>query len=95
LLHGAGVVSLGFLMDAVADRHRTHAIVPEEIFASDLMHLKDVCRWTDGYWDFGVGQQRKWNDIQNTHKDVQLLSNHLLVHYKTLVWAAGKPPVQA
>jgi DGQHR domain-containing protein len=94
LLHGAGVVSLGFLMDAVADRHRTHAIVTGDIFAADLTHLKDVCRWTDGYWDFGVGQQRKWNDIQNTHKDVQLLSNLLLVHYKTLVWAAGKPPAQ-
>ncbi len=46
----------------------------------------DVCRWTDGYWDFGPGQKRRWNEIQNTGKDIQLLSNYLLVQYKALVW---------
>ena len=29
---------------------------------------------------------RKWNEIQNTHKDIQLLANYLLVQYKARVW---------
>jgi DGQHR domain-containing protein len=92
LLHGAGVISLGFVMDAVADRHRGHRVVSEETFAADLSPLKEVCRWTEGYWDFGLGRQRRWNEIQNTPKDVQLLSNHLLWNYKALVWAGGRAP---
>jgi DGQHR domain-containing protein len=90
LFHGAGVVSLGFLMDAVADRHRGDRVVSEGAFADDLKPLKPVCRWTDGYWDFGMGCQRKWNEIQNTPKDVQLLSNHLLLNYKALVWGPAR-----
>ncbi len=86
LLHGAGVVSLGFLMDAMADRHRGSQVVAEEAFGADLQPLRQVCRWTEGYWDFGPGQQRRWNEIQNTSKDIQLLANFLLVQYRGLVW---------
>jgi len=88
LMHGAGVVSLGFVMDAIADRHRTLSLPTTEQFACDLTPLKEVCRWTDGYWDFGPGQKRKWNEIQNTPKDIQMLSNYLLVQYKERVWSS-------
>ncbi len=87
LMHGAGIVSLGFVMDAIADRYRVMGIPSIEQFTADLQRLRDVCRWTNGYWDFGPGQQRKWNEIQNTSKDIQLLSNYLLVQYKARVWA--------
>jgi hypothetical protein len=90
LMHGAGIVSLGFLMDAIADRHRHSRIVSKKVFVQDLEPLADECRWTDGYWDFGPGAQRKWNEIQNTTKDIQLLSNHLLLRYKALVWNRAK-----
>jgi DGQHR domain-containing protein len=87
LMHGAGVITLGLIMDAIADRHR-HTLTPsEEQFAEDLTALKDVCRWTDGYWDFGPGRQRKWNEIQNTSKDIEMLANHLLTQYKGRVWS--------
>lgn len=87
LMHGAGIVSLGFLMDAIADRHRNKRIVDLTTFAKDLEPMRDECRWTDGYWDFGPGAQRKWNEIQNTTRDIQLLSNHVLLRYKTVVWS--------
>lgn len=45
-----------------------------------------VCRWSEGHWDFGPGQQQKWNEIQNTSNSIKLLSNYLLVQYKGLVW---------
>jgi DGQHR domain-containing protein len=81
LMHGAGVVSMGFLMDAIADRYRNTA--PDQpLFERELSPLKAVCRWTDGYWEFGPGQHRKWNELQNTNKDVQLLTNYLMVKYR-------------
>ncbi len=87
LVHGAGIVSMGFVMDAIAERNRNSGAPSAEQFAEDLRPLGDICRWTDGYWDFGPGQQRKWNEIQNTSKDVQLLSNYLMVQYKARVWS--------
>lgn len=86
LLHGAGVISLGFVMDAISDRHRRTTIPTKAQFAKDLNPLRVVCRWSDGFWDFGTAQQRKWNEIQNTTKDIHLLSNYLVVQYKALVW---------
>jgi DGQHR domain-containing protein len=86
LLHGAGVVGLGFLMDAIADRHRARGVPTRAQFRADLEPLREVCRWADGYWEFGPGVQRKWNEIQNTPRDIQLLANYLLVQYKVLVW---------
>jgi DGQHR domain-containing protein len=87
LMHGAGIVSMGFLMDAIAERHRDLGMPSEAQFREDLEPLKDVCRWTDGYWDFGPGVKRKWNEVQNTPKDVQMLANYLMVQYKALVWS--------
>lgn len=86
LMHGAGIVTMGFLMDAIADRYWGDRLPTEEEFRQDLQPLHDVCRWTHGYWDFGIGDQRKWNEIQNTGKDIQLLANYLLTQYKQLVW---------
>jgi DGQHR domain-containing protein len=87
LMHGAGIVSLGFVMDAIADRHRGKSLPQVEDFVQDLKALQEICRWTDGYWDFGPGAQRKWDEIQNTAKDIQLLSNFLLIQYKARVWS--------
>lgn len=86
LMHGAGIVSLGFLMDAIAERYRHLGIPTREQFVADLAAMRSLCRWTDGYWDLGPGQQRKWNEIQNTSKDIQLLANYLLYQYKARVW---------
>ena len=85
-MHSAGIVSMGFVMDAIAERNRDAGIPSVEQSAEDLRPIRDVCRWTEGYWNFGPGQQRKWNEIQNTPKDIQLLSNYLMVEYKAFVW---------
>jgi len=87
LMHGAGIVSMGYVMDAIADRLRSEAIPSWEQFQHDLEPLREVCRWTDGYWEFGPGAQRKWNEVQNTFGDIQMLSNYLLVQYKARVWS--------
>ena len=86
LLHGAGVVCLGLMMDAIADRYRSKGLPTKAQFARDLTAVAPVCRWSEGHWDFGPGQQQKWNEIQNTSNSIKLLSNYLLVQYKGLVW---------
>ena len=86
LTHGAGIVGMGYLMDAIADRHRRSGLPTQAQFSADLDPMRQVCRWTDGYWEFGPGAQRRWNEIQNTFKDIQLLTNYLMIQYKTLVW---------
>jgi DGQHR domain-containing protein len=86
LTHGAGVISMGFLMDAIGDRYRKGTIPTIEQFRENLEPLRSVCRWTEGYWEFGPGLQRKWNEVQNTPRDIQLLANYLLVQYRELVW---------
>lgn len=89
LLHGAGVVCLGLMMDAIADRYRSKGLPSKAQFARDLTAMAPVCRWSEGHWDFGPGQQQKWNEIQNTSNSIKLLSNYLLVQYKGLVWNKG------
>jgi len=87
LMHGVGIVSMGFLMDAIFDRYSRTRIPTEADFQADLQELCDVCRWTTGYWDFGPGAQRKWNELQNVSRDIQLLTSYLLYEYKTRVWS--------
>jgi len=86
LMHGAGVVSMGFLMDTIADRHRRKRELTSRVFEKDLQPMRDVCRWTEGYWDFGPDNRLKWNEVQNVPRHIQLLSNHLLVQYRERVW---------
>lgn len=92
LMHGAGIISLGFVMDAIADQCRIGDIPTEGDFRKALEPLADICRWTHGYWEFGQGLQRKWNEVQNTPKDIQLLADYLLKQYRRLMWTRELPP---
>ena len=87
LVHGAGIVSMGFIMDAIADRHHEELTLTMQTFVYDLEGMQRFCRWTNGYWDFGGNVTRKWNEIQNTTKDIRLLANHLLLQYRSSIWS--------
>jgi hypothetical protein len=79
LLHGAGVVTLGCLMDAIAtDRERPPPAA--EVFIEGLQLIAPACRWTSGTWDFG----RSWNAVQNTGQDARLLTDSLTRLYRHL-----------
>jgi len=82
LMHGAGVVSMSFLMDTIAEPLLDAGPPSIETFVRELQLIAPVCHWTGGDWDFGDGILRHWNQIQNTPRDVQLLANHLLVEYR-------------
>jgi DGQHR domain-containing protein len=87
LTHGVGIISMGHVMDAIADRYRAKGIPSEEEFVADLRPLEPVCSWTAGYWNFGTDSRPKWDEIQNTSRHIQTVANFLLVQYKRLVWS--------
>lgn len=87
LVHGAGIVSMGFVMDAVVDHYRHLGLPSREQSIADLQKLKPLCRWTSGEWEFADGAVRRWNEIQNTSKDVERLVDHLLTAYTKHVWS--------
>lgn len=95
LTHGAGIITMGHLMDAISDRLRNHGTPTRDQFAADLAPLAPFCSWTSGYWNFGLNMQRKWNEVQNTSRDIQLMANYLLVQYKRLVWNAAPHEIDA
>ena len=86
LMHGVGVVSMGFLMDTIADRHRRKRKLTSRLFEQDLEPLREICHWTEGHWEFGEDNTLKWNELQNVPRHIQLLSNYLLIQYRQLVW---------
>lgn len=82
LMHGAGVVALSFLMDAIAERFLDTRLPSLEDFIRHLRLVKPICHWSSGAWEFGPENLRRWNDIQNTPRDTQLLTSHLLFEYR-------------
>jgi DGQHR domain-containing protein len=82
LMHGAGIIAMGYLMDAISHEQR-HAdeVVSEAEFAADLKSIADDCHWTDGIWPFDDGE-RAWNDVQNTPRDIHRLSDYLRTRYR-------------
>lgn len=90
LIHGAGIVSMGFLMDEIVRSRADEEIPTPDDFALELKTIKDDCAWTDGFWNFDADTVRKWNDIQNTSRDVQRLADYLLNRYRLRSGPAGK-----
>jgi len=73
LMHSAGIEAMGVLMDQImtqADKG-TATTYARRILAA----ISPRCRWTAGTWE---GINRRWNEIQNTRRDVKVLSALLI-----------------
>jgi DGQHR domain-containing protein len=75
LVHGAGVVALGFVMDLL---YSSTGASTREDFKTGLRHLQGKTAWTSGKWRFSDGDERPWNAIQNTPGDIALLTEYLV-----------------
>ena len=84
LMHGAGFVAMGFLMDSIADRHGAKMPLTKQLFVKDLKPLRPACCWTEGHWQFGPSDSLKWNELQNVPRHIQMLSNYLLSQFRLL-----------
>ncbi len=75
LVHGAGIISLGYVMEVLA---LLDAAQTSEEFAKGLSALDGETAWTDGEWDFGNDDRRHWKAIQNVNRDIVMLAQHLI-----------------
>ncbi len=74
LVHGAGLVALGYVMEVA---YALHGVKSREGFANCIRCLTPHVAWTSGNWDFR-SEQRPWNKIQNISADIRLLSDYLV-----------------
>lgn len=76
LMHSAGILAMGVLMDRIYAR-----ITPQDDVKAVEFELRKVaptCRWNRGTWDsLGVA----WNEIQNTPRDIRRLQTTLVQAY--------------
>ena len=76
LTHGVGVVAMGYCMDHIYCKRPTGQEWSVETVVQALEPLKRHCAWTEGKWPFGEGEERQWNELQNTDRHVRLLMSH-------------------
>jgi DGQHR domain-containing protein len=81
LMHGVGIVSMGFVMDTITAQRGVQGLTREE-YAHELRHVAPACAWTEGQWTFSPYDTRRWNGVQNTPKDIQLVTDLLLREYR-------------
>jgi DGQHR domain-containing protein len=74
LMHGAGIKSMGTLMDHIMPR-TYGASDPQAVIHTSLNRIAHACCWTAGTWDdLGI----RWNQVQNTPKHVKDLAGQLV-----------------
>jgi DGQHR domain-containing protein len=74
LVHGVGLVAMGYVMDALAFDREARS---KDDFVAGLEPLVGRTAFRSGEWEF-TDQRRLWNTLQNTGADYQLLATHLV-----------------
>lgn len=85
LMHGAGIVAIGNLMDHIGVQYCTNhrgRYPTSTHFCRSLSKIAASCAWCEGSWYFREGR-RSWNQLQNTPQDVELLTDHLQYIFDT------------
>lgn len=74
LVHSAGIISMGYVMDQLCATETPLA----PLFKLGLKKLEGKTAWVmgQGEWHFQSGS-RPWNGIQNLHGDIHVLSDYL------------------
>jgi len=75
LVHGAGIVSMGYVMELLA---LNQGLRTWEEFQRGLIPIVGKTAWRSGAWEFGQGDIRPWNSIQNTPNDIMTLAHYLM-----------------
>ncbi|WP_083444769.1 DGQHR domain-containing protein DpdB [Herbaspirillum rhizosphaerae] len=75
LVHGVGIVAMGYVMDEVYSRTKSISIAS---FKAGLTPLIGRTAWTNGHWHFSDEEVVPWNRLENTPRQYQLLAEHLV-----------------
>lgn len=86
LVHGAGIVALGYVMELLYSRTLART---RDQFISGLKLLQGRTAWSNGRWHFSDTDDRPWNAIQNTPTDINLLANYLVREVKRAIRTAS------
>lgn len=84
LMHGAGIRSMGRLMDRVMTGINPKSSQAVALAKKELLLVAPICRWTEGEWE--DLNNLKWDEIQNVPRHIRLLSNLII---RTYVHAKG------
>jgi DGQHR domain-containing protein len=79
LVHGAGIVALGYVMELLYSR--TSACLRDD-FAVGLSLLCGKTAWSAGRWHLSDDDVRPWNGLENTPRDIDTLANYLVREVK-------------
>jgi DGQHR domain-containing protein len=79
LMHGAGIRSMGRLMDSIMPNIDTRKSTAKADVVRELKHIAPICRWTSGRWE--EMDDIKWNDITHTPRHINVLTNFLVRAY--------------
>jgi hypothetical protein len=79
LMHGAGIRSMGRLMDRIMPVVDPRKPTAQAEVVRELKLVAPICRWTAGRWDDMDGM--KWNDLNNVPRHINILSNVLIRGY--------------
>lgn len=85
LMHGAGIISMGNLLDHIGTPPGYEEVSPEALqafYEQKIARIAPHCAWTQGDWDLPTGP-KKWNDLQNTRQDVATLTDYIQRKYDT------------
>lgn len=85
LVHGAGIVAMGYLMEFLYSRFNAANKLD---FESKLSALAPHCYWIGGVWPFSPTDKRDWNKIQNVPQDIMTLASYLVSRAKTSALAS-------
>jgi DGQHR domain-containing protein len=79
LMHGVGIRAMGKLMDRIMNAVDPRQKGAYKLVQRDLASIAPLCRWTSGRWGDlgGIG----WNELENVHKHLSMLSNFLIRAY--------------
>ncbi len=72
LMHGAGIRSMGRLMDKIMPNIRSRGKKGVQEVEKELALIASNCHWTQGNWESINGMA--WNEVQNVPKHIHLLS---------------------
>lgn len=75
LLHGTGIQALGFVMEFLRGNS---GVMSAKQFAAGLAPLKGRTAWTSGTWVFSDAERVPWNKLENTHRQIAALAQHLV-----------------
>lgn len=85
LMHGAGIVAMGRLMDRIMASVRVDGPRAARHAERALRVVAPACRWTGGRWE---GLDLDWDEVQNFSGHVRMLSDYL-VHLYVQGWSAA------